>query len=234
MAKTGRTTKSAAKSQRALKRTPAKATAPKKRATPSKLEAAAPVVERAPQPAAGRESAPARRRRWPELVLSGLLVVVAAFAAVLLVRGDAEPEPIRAGVPAAVSPDTLVPFSSSRDVPVYWAGRVPWRKLELTTTRAGTFVRYLPAGVAIGDSQPALTIATYPLRGAYGTTTRRAKSPAMSARKTRSGGLAVWSRAQPTSVYLAFPGVPHLVEVYSPKPEEARSLALSGRIRPVR
>ena len=44
----------------------------------------------------------------------------------------------------------------------------------------------------------------------------------------------MWNLARPTSVYLAFPGVPHLVEVYAPDADEARTLALSGRIRPVR
>ena len=32
----------------------------------------------------------------------------------------------------------------------------------------------------------------------------------------------------PTSVYLAFPGVAQLVEVYAPDADEARTLALSG------
>jgi hypothetical protein len=44
----------------------------------------------------------------------------------------------------------------------------------------------------------------------------------------------VWSQKLPTSVYVAFPGVPHLVEVYAPNADDARTLALSGRIRPVR
>ena len=38
----------------------------------------------------------------------------------------------------------------------------------------------------------------------------------MTSQPTRNDGLAVWSRARPTSVYVAFRGVPSLVEVYSP------------------
>jgi hypothetical protein len=108
------------------------------------------------------------------------------------------------------------------------------RTLELTTANAGTFVRYLPLGAPVGDSRRAITVATYPLRNAYATATGRAKGTQMTSRETPGGGLAVWSRTLPTSVYLAFPGVPHLVEVYAPAADDARSLALSGRIRPVR
>lgn len=39
---------------------------------------------------------------------------------------------------------------------------------------------------------------------------------------------------QPTSVYLAWRGVPSLVEVYAPTAAEARTVALLGRVRPVR
>lgn len=35
--------------------------------------------------------------------------------------------------------------------PIYWAGRGPGTRLELTETKAGkTFVRYLPSGVSVG------------------------------------------------------------------------------------
>ena len=56
----------------------------------------------------------------------------------------------------------------------------------------------------------------------------------MTSQPTRNDGLAVWSKARPTSVYVAFRGVPSLVEVYAPDAKEARTLALSGRIRTVR
>ena len=108
------------------------------------------------------------------------------------------------------------------------------RKLELTSTSAGTFVRYLPLSASIGDSSRAITVGTYPMRNAYATAAGRAKSTQMTSRETTGGGLAVWSKTRPTSVYLAFPGVPHLIEVYAPDADTARTLALSGRIHPVR
>ncbi len=179
------------------------------------------------------ESSPARR--LSRIVVWALLAVIpaVAVAAFLLVRDDESREPISPGAPAAVSPDELASFASSREAPIYWAGGVPGRKLELTTTRAGTFVRYLLPSASAGGSRRALTIATYPLSNAYATATRRADGPRMARRRLAAGGIAVWSRAKPTSIYLAFQGVPHLVEVYAPTHAEARTFALSGRVRPV-
>lgn len=128
----------------------------------------------------------------------------------------------------------LASFAGSHDGPVFWVGPIASRKLELSTTSAGTFVRYLPLSASVGNSERAITVATYPLRNAYSTAAGRAKSPQMTSRETVGGGLAVWSRTRPTSVYVAFAGVPHLVEVYAPDADQARTLALSGRIRPVR
>ena len=192
------------------------------------------------------ERAATRRKRQPakppvatdpgaplvRLAFAGLVALVAASAgaAFLLLRGDDSPQ---IGAPAVVSAETLKSFASSHDGPVYWIGPIAARKLELTSTADGTFVRYLPLSASIGDSTRAITVGTYPMRHAYATAVGRAKTTQMTSRETVGGGLAVWSKTRPTSVYLAFPGVPHLVEVYAPDAEQARTLALSGRIRPV-
>lgn len=161
-----------------------------------------------------------------------VLALVAAVAATVfvLVGGDDRPEAIPAGVAVVVSAAEL----GSSETAVYWAGELPGRKLELTSTAAGTFVRYLPRSFLAGDSRPALTVATYPLSNAYATAARRARSAGMTSRRTDDGGIAVWNRERPTSVYLATRGVSELVEVYAPKATEALGLALSGRVRPVR
>jgi hypothetical protein len=156
-------------------------------------------------------------------------VAAAAAVATSAVRGDDA-----SADPATVSQNELVALAASRTAPVYWVGRLTGRELELTTSADGTFVRYLPAGARAGDDRLALTVATYPVRGAYATAKARAKGEGMMARETRNGGLAVWNRERPTSVYVAFAGVPQLVEVYAPDAAEARRLALSGRIRPAR
>jgi hypothetical protein len=209
-------------------RAAAKPAAPRRRA-PAKPAVAADSTP-VPEPTA----AGGRGRKLLFLTSCALgLVAASVAAAFLLLRGDGSPEP-GAAAPAAVSTAALTAFASSHDGPVYWAGPIASRTLELTSTNAGTFVRYLPLSASVGGSARSITIGTYPLRNAYATAVGRAKSPQMTSRETAGGGLAVWSTTLPTSVYLAFPGVPHLVEVYAPDAAKARSLALSGRIRPVR
>jgi hypothetical protein len=167
---------------------------------------------------------------WSALVLA----TASGGAAVIFLGGEDDATAIPAGVPVAASHQMLFDFAGSHGTPVYWAGGLRARKLELTTTREATFVRYLPKGVSAGDPRATFTtIATYPLPNAYATAAGRRTQPGMASRKTPGGGLAVWSRAKPTSVYVAFPGVPHLVEVYDDRGREALALALSGRLRPV-
>jgi hypothetical protein len=207
-------------------RKPARPAAPRKRAPAKPAVAADPVVP-------VEASVPNAGRRGLLLLVSTALVVfvvVSAGAAFLVLRGD---DSSKAGAPAAVSATTLTSFASSHDGSVYWAGPMAARKLELTSNNAGTFVRYLPLSASIGNSSRAITVGTYPMRNAYATAVGRAKATQMTSRETAGGGLAVWSKTHPTSVYLAFPGVPQLVEVYAPDADTARTLALSGRIRPV-
>jgi hypothetical protein len=95
-------------------------------------------------------------------------------------------------------------------------------------------VRYLPAGVAVGDKAPSYTtIATYPTPNAFATMQRSANTQGFVKSPAANGGLAVWRSARATSVYLAFPNTDYLVEVYDPSPRRARSLALGVTIRRV-
>ncbi len=209
-------------------RKPARPAAPRKRAPAKPAVAADPVAP--PDGSARPHGASGRRRHallWSALII---LAVGSTTAGFFLLRGDGESE---GGAPAAVSAEALKSFASSHDGPVYWFGPMAARKLELTSTAAGTFVRYLPLSASIGDRARAITVGTYPMRNAYATAVARAKTTQMTSHETAGGGLAVWSKTRPTSVYLAFPGVPHLVEVYAPDADAARTLALSGRIRPV-
>jgi hypothetical protein len=170
-------------------------------------------------------------------ILWAALVLVAAVVGAMAMLGDGRTEAapaVGSETPAAVTPKMLKEFAASHATPVYWAGGLRSRRLELTATRSGTFVRYLPVGVPAGDGRSNFTtIATYPLTGAYATALARRDEPGMASRATPGGGLAVWSREKPTSVYVAFRGVPQLVEVYAESGREARRLVLSGRIRPV-
>jgi hypothetical protein len=182
---------------------------------------------------------PAPRRRSRRLLVAAAVTLVAAAAAtagalVVLRDDDTRAPDVRAGAPVVVSAAELAAHADATDVPVYWAGAIDGRSLELTTTNSGTFVRYLLTGSAAGDDDRALTIATYPLATAFATATARARTAGFDSEETRRGGLAVWNRERPTSVYLAFPDVRQLIEIYSPDAAEARRLARSGRVVAVR
>lgn len=235
-----RTRKPARPAKPAAAKAPAsKPVAPRKRAPAAKRTVSKPTVPPVAITPSDELMSPrsdrSRRRHRLAFTSVGLVVLVAASAAgFLLLRGDDRSPQSLAGAPAGVSAQRLASLASSHEGPVYWGGSIPGRKLELTTTDSGTFVRYLPLSTSVGASDRAITVATYPLRNAFATAVSRSKSPQMTSSETAGGGLVVWSRTRPTSVYLAFPGVPHLVEVYAPDATQARTLALSGRIRPVR
>jgi len=249
MAAVARSKRSAAPGEPNVVETPRKPTNPKSAAKPKpaaprkRIAAARPVpqprtratairdavperVELAPVPAAPAPVA-RKRRILPSLGWLLLLFVSLTAAGAMLFVAQWNRSPEQPTAPLAA-------FVAAQAGPVYWAGTIASRQLELTRTADGTFVRYLPAGVEAGDSSRALTVATYPLRDAYATATLRARSRATISRRITGGGIAVWSKAEPTSVYVAFPRVPHLVEVYAPDADEARRLALSGHIAPVR
>jgi hypothetical protein len=224
-AEAGRVDDSSPARKPAAKRAAApKARAPRKR--PAAVVEAPAVVE------------PAPRRRLRRLLLPAATLVVGAgvaAAALLLLRGeDARPPDVRAGAPLLVSADELAAHARAAGDPVYWAGEIEDRRLELTTTSTGTFVRYLPPGVEVGDGRRTLTVATYPLANAFATATARARNAQMASEEVERGGLAVWNRRRPTSVYLAFPNGRPLIEIYSPNAGEALRLARSGQVVAVR
>ena len=106
---------------------------------------------------------------------------------------------------------------------------------EVTQTSDGRiYVRYLPAGVKVGDARPDyLTVGTYPVTGALAKLkATTAKSGAESIKLPR-GGLASIDKSTPTSVYVAYPGSDSQVEVYDPAAAQARTVVTSGRLVPL-
>ena len=156
----------------------------------------------------------------------------AVVAAILLLGGDGGK--IEPGAPSEASVGELRSLAGSVRHRVYWVGSFPGFKMEVTeTSRGNVYVRYLPKEIPIGDPSPAYTtVATYPRRGAF--QALAAKRKGLIRTRTSGGGVAVSRTDRPTSVYLAYPGSDLLVEVYAPRAGEARNLALSGRVRPVR
>jgi hypothetical protein len=120
--------------------------------------------------------------------------------------------------------------------PIYWAGAQPGDTYELTRTSNGSvYVRYLPAGVRVGDPKPKyLTVGTYPQKGALAILKATAAKNRVPTIAVDNGGLAFVDKKSPTSVYLAYPNVDLQVEVFDPTAGRARQLVTSGQIAPVR
>ena len=176
--------------------------------------------------------------RLPYLRLGALIAVgLVAFLVswVAMSRGDDTPSVPGSGASAA-SESELKALADSISHPVYWAGPKEGYTYELTRTTNGlVYVRYLPEGTDVGDPRSQfLTVGTYPRAGAFAELQRAAKAKGAVSLKVGDDGLAVFSQSRPTSVYLGYPDAKYQVEVFNPSPDEARRLALSGQIVPVR
>jgi hypothetical protein len=174
--------------------------------------------------------------RLPHLRLGALIAVgLAAFLVGWMVmnRGDDAP-PAPGSAASAASESELKAFADSVSHPVYWAGPKEGYTYELTQTTNGlVYVRYLPEGTEVGDPRSRfLTVGTYPRAGAYAELQRAAKAKGAVSLKV-GDGMAVFSEARPTSVYLGYPDAKYQVEVFHPSADEARRLALSGQVVPV-
>ena len=105
------------------------------------------------------------RQSQLQLVVLGVAVALAALVVALLMarNDDASAIPAVNDGPKLVSQAQLEDFAGTLDHPLYWAGPKQGYSLELTRTSGGKiFLRYLPKGVAAGDSRPEfLTVGTY-------------------------------------------------------------------------
>jgi hypothetical protein len=169
----------------------------------------------------------------------GAVVAVAlavAFAAWLIVRGGGdEGSSVRAPVASAATVEQLRALPVQTGHRIYWAGSPAGFRHELTqTTDGNVYIRYLPSSTAVGTERPDyLTVGTYPRRKAFAELRGLARRSGSVSFEVPRGGLAVFSRDRPNSIYVAFPKQDLQVEVYDPSARTARRLALSGRIRPI-
>jgi hypothetical protein len=105
----------------------------------------------------------------------------------------------------------------------------------LTNTVDGRiYIRYLPAGVAVGSTAPDyLTVGTYPVKDALSTVRAIGSKSGGSLIKLPAGGWAAVDPDHPLSTYIAYPGAGYEVEVYDPTPGAARRVVTSGAVGPV-
>jgi hypothetical protein len=118
---------------------------------------------------------------------------------------------------AALGARGLEALASSLGRTFYWVG--PRRRVayEFTDTAdRRVYVRYLPSGVAAGSPNPYLTVASYPLSGAYAVTRAASTRPGTVRFAVGGNGVAFYARSKPTNAYVAFPGTDVQIEVYNP------------------
>lgn len=173
----------------------------------------------------------------------GAIVAIAVAAALvvwLVIRngdsGGSTKTPQVTAIPAvSATSGRLHDLSVEVGRPVYWLGPRADSTYELTrTTLDRIYVRYLPSGVAVGtkDAKYPL-VGTYPVDNAYDVLKQLATTSGESSFSAPKGGIAVYSTARPTNVYLAYPGSDVQIEVYDPSAEHARELITSGQVVPV-
>jgi hypothetical protein len=168
--------------------------------------------------------------------LLGGLVAVALIVWVALDSGDSasdagDTQSIEAEVVSVVA---LRRAATAQGTPVYWAGAMAGADLELSRPAPDrTYVRYLTGGAKAGDPNPFLTVGSYRLGDPTGVLRRRGNEPGGVLASAPGGGVVYFDRANPKSVYLAYPGSKVEIEVFAPEFKEALQLVTDGRIVPV-
>lgn len=177
-----------------------------------------------------------RRPQHLYLLVLGLAIAVTAVVVIwLLASGGSSSTPAQKSGPTIVSQGQLKRFAGSLDYPVFWTGPHSRYSYELTSAKGRVWVRYLTAGVKAGDPRPGfLVVGTYQQPHAYADLKRAAKQPGIVSMSIADGGLLVYNRQRPTSVYFSYPGANYQVEVYAPSSRTAQSLVLDGKAVPVR
>lgn len=166
---------------------------------------------------------------------AGVLAVVAGIIIWIVVGGSGS-TPGSTGAnpiaPVALSASGLKTLAKNVLQPIYWAGPQRGKLYELSrTTNGNVYIRYLPPGVKAGAPVAKyLTVATYPFANAFKALRAVAKGKGISIPR---GGIAVVDVKDPKSVHLAWPGIGYQIEIFDPSPATARSVAVSGAVRPV-
>lgn len=139
------------------------------------------------------------------------------------------------GAAALVSADSLREASAEGATPIYWAGEREGAELELSQPDEDrTYVRYLTDGAAAGDERADfLTVSTYVQPNAVAVLHRQSERSGGTIGHAPGDATVYYDQANPSSVYLAYPGSSVEVEVYDPSFERALRLVDSGQIVPV-
>lgn len=175
-----------------------------------------------------------KRRLYGGLAAAALVVV--ALVLLLSGGGDDDSSGEEAGAAEIVSVDSLRKTVSSEEPPVYWAGEKDGTEVELSRPEAGrTYIRYLTGDAEAGDERADfLTVGTYAQEDPIEALRKQGKESGGVIAKAPGNATVFFSRTEPSSVYLAYPGVEAQIEVYDPNFTRALQLVNSGQIVPVR
>lgn len=172
-------------------------------------------------------------------IRSYIALVLVAVAAVLLVAwlasDDDDSSSSGSGEAEIVSTDALEDAVAGEEEPIYWAGEQEGTELELSRPGEGrTYVRYLTDGAEAGDPRADfLTVGTYVHPEPVAALRRQGKEPGGVLGTAPGKAVVYFSRDQPSSVYLAYPGTGVEIEVFDPIFTRALQLVNSGQIVPV-
>jgi hypothetical protein len=136
------------------------------------------------------------------------------------------------GTAEIVSADSLRETASEEATPIYWAGERDGTELELSRPDKGrTYVRYLTGGAEAGDKRADfLTVGTYAQLNAVASLRRQSRRSGGTIGHAPDNATVYFNRANPGSVYLAYPGAPVEVEVFDPSFKRALRLVESGQV----
>ena len=161
------------------------------------------------------------KRPWYSLRLGPTaalaVIALAALVAWLVFESRSSDSATGDNVPVVLSADGLATLAAAVPQPIYWVGPTSSGSYELTRSLDRTYVRYLPAGVSVGESRPFLTIGTYAMADAYQVMEKTFATPGNPVIETPKGGIAVIDQSRPTSVYVAYPNTDFQIEIYSPR-----------------
>jgi hypothetical protein len=173
-----------------------------------------------------------RTRVW--LAIGAVALVAVVVAAIVAASGGGDGSSASAREPEIVSTERLREIASEPDAEIYWAGERVETELEFSQPDAGrSYVRYLTGGAKPGDARANfLTVGTYEQPDPVAALRRQANSENGVLGRAPGRATVYFSRTNPHSVYLAYPGVEAEIEVFDPDFKEALQLVDSGQIVP--
>jgi hypothetical protein len=163
------------------------------------------------------------------------LVAIAAVLLMIWLVSDDDSSESAPGAAEVVGVDALEEALRGTGTPVYWAGEQPGTEIELSRPEAGrTYIRYLTDGAEAGDPRADfLTVGTYVRADPVAALRHQGKEPGGVLGTAPGQAVVYFSRNDPKSVYLAYPGVDVQIEVFDPSFTRALQLVNSGQIVPV-